>query len=203
MAQRTDIANIALSLLGEEAITSIDDEEDKKAGIIRVHYDVARDATLEAHEWSFAMERFSLDAPAAEAPVWGYSYRHKIPADILRVIAVEKDYSPSVPVQTNSGGRNRNQVNHVVEKGYILSDWSSIQCLGISRVEGEGAFSNLFTHAFACKLAIFCCYAITESNSKFQHVAQLYKGAMDEAKSRDGMQSSTRRMRNHSMRRAR
>lgn len=203
MTERVDIANLALTLLGADPIDSLDDTDNKSARIMKIQYGPARDATTEAHEWSFATKRF-IPSPVTESPLWGYEYRHLIPGEILRVTQVEHPWADNA-VFTNRAGdeRKRNQVDHVVEAGYILSDVENIQCVGLEKVTEEGRFSPLFVHAFAVKLALFSCYALTESNSKFEKMAQLYKGAMDEAKSRDGMQSSTRRMRNDSMRRVR
>ena len=201
MTQRTDIANIALSMLGEEPITSIEDET-RIAQAVKTNYTIARDATLEAHEWSFATKRFE-PSKLATAPLWGYSTQFALPPECLRLTAVERDFVASVPPQIRSGPRTRNQVDHVVEGRAILCNEDSIQCTGIFRIENEGLFSNLFVHAFAAKLAILVCYAVTESNSKFDRVGQMYEQFMREAKSRDGSQSSTRRMRNHSLRRVR
>ncbi|GAG49967.1 unnamed protein product, partial [marine sediment metagenome] len=57
MTERIDITNMALSWLGEEPITSLQDDLDR-ANIMAINYIPARDATLEAHDWSFAIMRF-------------------------------------------------------------------------------------------------------------------------------------------------
>lgn len=197
MGQRTDICNIALVMLGEDQITSID-EDSGKAQALKVNYAIARDATLEAHEWSFAIRQFKPDL-LADPPLWQYDLQYQIPADILRVLAVELPTfgkSAQLPYTGYTDERRvRNQVDHEVQGRLILCDRRDIYCTGIARVEEEGIFSNLFIHAFAAKLAVLCCYAITESNSKFDRAVGLYGGFIQEAKSRDGMQSSTRRLR--------
>ena len=57
MSNRVDIANLSLTWMGANLITSLEDEA-PEAQILKANYDLARDATLEAHEWSFAIKRF-------------------------------------------------------------------------------------------------------------------------------------------------
>ncbi len=81
MTERVDIANLALTLLGEEPITSLEDDL-KRAKVLKLHYAPARDATLEAFEWSFARKRFK-PAKLLDVPLWGYDYAFEIPARLL------------------------------------------------------------------------------------------------------------------------
>lgn len=199
MSIRIDIVNIALSMLGSKAITSIEDDS-TEARVMKTNYIIARDATIEAYEWSFAIKRFT-PAKSTEPPIWGFGSAFPIPSDILRVLQVDLDsLRPSTSRNTRE---HRNQVYHVVESGSILCDEDNIFCTGLRRVDDEGIFSNLFAHAFAAKLAVLCCYAITESNTKFRAVLAMYTGFIKEAKSRDGQQGSTRRLRGDWFRRVR
>ena len=87
MTERINIANLALTWLGEEIITSLEDESDA-AIIMSINYAPARDATLEAHDWSFAIFRFIPPKNAVE-PIYGASAAFDVPANILRVISVD------------------------------------------------------------------------------------------------------------------
>lgn len=197
MSERIDIANIALTLLGEEPITSVDDDS-KTALAIKNNYDVARDAALEAYEWSFAITQFKPALNEAP-PLWMYDYAFDIPSNILRVLAVESQpsFRGSDVLDNVSGLRHRHQVDHEVQGRQILTSCNPIYCTGIKRIDQEGLFSGLFIHAFAAKLAMLICYAVTESNSKFDRMAALFGGFIQEARSRDGQQSSTRRVRHN------
>ncbi len=199
MSARIDISNIALSLLGAGSITSIEDDS-PEAKAIKIHYDIARDATLEAYEWSFAIKRFT-PPKSSTAPLWGFSSAFPIPSEILRVLQVDLNFSSPFLTQRDDG--RRNQVFHVVEGREILCNEEAIFCTGIRRVADEGIYSNLFAHAFAAKLAMLISYMISESNSKFQAMAAIYAGTIAEAKTRDGQQGSTRRMRSNWLRRVR
>jgi hypothetical protein len=200
MSARIDIVNNALTWLGALTITSLEDDSND-ALVMKTNYAIARDATLEAHEWSFAMKRW-IPAADPEGPEWGADYRFRIPPDILRITAVERNVSGGINVarfnNTHSIGRDR-QADYVVESGFILTNDSSIRCKGIRQIEDEGIFSNLFCHALSAKLAMVTCYAITESNVKWNAMSAMYQMYIQEAKSRDGLQGSNKRIRNRSL----
>ena len=54
-----NIANQALANLGEDPITAFTDPT-KRARIVNEHYPTIRDATLQAHPWTFALQRTTL-----------------------------------------------------------------------------------------------------------------------------------------------
>jgi len=192
MSARIDIVNVALGMLSADPITSIEDDA-PEALLMKVNYDMARDATLEAYEWTFATRMF-VPAASAVAPLWRWAYAYPIPSDIIRVLEVDRG-SPVGAFVSNH--MRRDQVDHEVQSGQILTNEGAIYCTGLRRVEDEGIFSSLFAHALAAKLAMLTCFAITQSRTQFEVVTAMYTGAIKEAKSRDGMQGTTRRMRSH------
>jgi len=56
---KTDIANLALSLIGGSTITTIDDPT-AQARACKKWFDTARDEALASHPWNFAIKRLSL-----------------------------------------------------------------------------------------------------------------------------------------------
>jgi len=80
-----------------------------------------------------------------------------------------------------------------------MTDEDSIVCTGIRRIEDEGIFSPLFDLAFAAHLATFLAYALTDSDGKFNAASALYTLKIQEAKSRDGLQGGSSRIRNRSL----
>ena len=155
MSVRIDVCNYALGLLGESEINGIEDDSDK-ARTHKTFYYIARDATLEVSEWTFATRRF-LPAKSTTAPEWGWASLFPIPSDIVRLTQVDKNW-------TASGGylydvqQDRNPVDHVVEYvdgvgRAILCNEDEIYCKGVRRIEDEGIYSPLFVEAFSCKLA--------------------------------------------------
>ena len=191
MSIRNDIVNQALIFLGADVVTSVEDDS-AQADIMKRLYPLSRDATLEAFEWSFAIRRF-IPAASVDAPEWKWAYAYPLPSDIIRLLQVDRG-----PYGLNfSSNMQRNEVDHVLEGREILTNEHPIYCTGIRRIEDEGIYSNLFCDALSAKLAMKACYAITESNSKMEAMAALYAKFIDEAKSRDGQQGTTRRLRSH------
>ena len=195
MTERVDICNIALSLLGEDPITSIDDDSNN-AKQLKIHYEAARDATLEAHDWSFAIERFK-PAKLTAVPVYGAGALFSVPVDILRVIACD---DPSVNNSAFVAPINSNeQIDWVMEAGNILCNEDVVYARGIKRITTEGLFSPLFVEAFAAKLAMMLAVNLTASADIQARATGMYAGFIKEAKTRDGLQGRSRRLRNRSM----
>ena len=194
MTEKILVANMALNMLGEKSITSLDDDLDR-ARAMKTHYITARDATLEAHEWSFAIVRFK-PAALSEAPVWGPSKAFQVPSDILRVLSVHGDNSFSTNYE-------KEQVEWVMEQDGILCDEEVIYCRGIQRVEEEGRFSNLFDSALSAKLAALTALSITASAEIQANMLAFYAGFIKEAKTRDGLQGRSKRIRQRIFKKAR
>lgn len=79
MASDVDICNMALSLIGEEPIRSLD-ETNRKAGLCKITYPLCRDSLLSKYAWGFAMTTAELSQLTAEHPQ-GWTYA--IPNDCL------------------------------------------------------------------------------------------------------------------------
>ncbi len=179
------MVNKALSLLGTRPLTSLEDEGDV-ALTMKTHYYIERDAMLEEVDWSFSIRRFT-PARLAAAPDFGFPNAFAIPSDIMRIITV--DYSADAfNISRSASQPSRTQAEYVVESGQILTDREVIYCRGIRRMEDEGNYSSLFASAFALRLAMAACYQITKSNKRFEHIAGMYTGVMDDAISMDGLQ---------------
>ncbi len=192
MSERIDLCNLALGWIGARNITSLEDDTEEAVQCLN-NYDIARDATLEAHMWSFAVTRF-IPALSGTEPEWGFSFQFKIPSDILRVLTVGPDEEIFW---------EHEQDKWVVESGFIMADEANIFCRGIRRVEDEGIYSNLFVHAFAAKLATLMALTLTQSHQIMEKMAQMYTGMIAEAKSRDGLQGRSHRFRHRRTRNSR
>jgi hypothetical protein len=191
-----DIANIALSLLGEQDITSLEDDLNR-ARQIRINYIPARDATLEAHDWSFAIERF-IPPMNATAPVYGAGAAFDIPPNILRVISVD---NPNTVNDSffNAPIGSLEQIDWVFEDRKVLCNEDVIYVRAIRRVEQEGKFSPLFVEAFAARLAYMCALNLTASAEIQANMKGIFDDYIKEAKTRDGLQGRSRRLRNRSL----
>ncbi len=77
----TDIANQALTLLGQGRIGDIDDESDDKAVVCKAHYEPLVELLLSLHTWQFATKKSQLTGTQTPVNEWTYSYA--MPADAL------------------------------------------------------------------------------------------------------------------------
>jgi hypothetical protein len=57
---KTDLTNLALGKIGERAIASLDDPNDKNARHAALHFPQVRDEVLRAHFWGFALKAVRL-----------------------------------------------------------------------------------------------------------------------------------------------
>ena len=204
MSARIDVVNRALTWMGEQPITSLEDDSNN-ALIMKTNYDLSRDSLLELHNWSFAMYEWT---PAADPtpPEWVAAYKFRIPADVLRITTVERGYGGG-PLYVYNDDRHtigrRPQADYVVESNFIVTNEAAINIKGIRKMEDEGSFSNLFCDALSARLAMDTCFAFTESAVKWNAMSALYQVKVQEAKSRDGLQGSSQRIRNRSLDNAR
>lgn len=170
MASKVSIANRALSKLGEDRILLLTDNT-KAARTINQMFDDVLDAELRRHNWKFAIKRDSLPALAI-APAWGYSFQYPLPADFLKLVQVNDLY-------VRSGTQ---QALWSVEGGNILTNLSApLKVRYVYRVTNPGLFDPLFAEALACRLALEACETLTQSETKYNRVAEQYKANLMEA----------------------
>ena len=178
-ASSTDIINVALSLIGQQAIVNLDEGTDR-ANLMGRLYPITRDAIIRAFPWNFAVE-FITVAKDAAVPTWGFSYQYTLSPDpyVLRVLKVEDDDDPVDPVVWRVYGRK------------IHTDVNSpINYAALVRVEDTGFFDPLFEDALQFRLAAAAAPSLTESGKLTQGMMQLYQAKIDEARTVDSQEGS-------------
>ncbi len=173
MAGQVEIANRALTKLGDARVLSLSDETEG-ARSVNSMWDAVRDAELRARVWKFSIVRTSLPALVA-TPAWGYEYQYELPSDCLRVLQVNDIY-PGVSL---SDYRTIDESEWRIEGRKILTNLAApLKIRYISRVEDTGQWDSSFVEAFACRLAVELAERLTQSNTKRQLAAEEYKAAM-------------------------
>ncbi len=84
MASETDLCNEALSLIGANIITGIDDGSINANHCARF-YPTLRRSLLRSGSWNFAKQRVQL-AMDAQAPVFQYAFAYTLPADYVKLV---------------------------------------------------------------------------------------------------------------------
>ena len=150
MASVTDICNLALAHLGDEAaVASIYPPDGSvQASHCARFYPLARDTLLghPAANWSFALVRVPLALLDYDATPWDYAYR--LPSDMVRAVTLRDpgaadDYSPQ-PYVLGAGPDGL---------PVLLTRQPDAVLAYTARVEDSTLFSALFTTALSYLLA--------------------------------------------------
>jgi hypothetical protein len=84
---KTGIANLALSRLGEPAISSIDDTGSVVAGHCRTVFEHSVRQMARLSQWQCLKQRAVL-TQNSPAPAFGFSYSYNLPENFVRMITV-------------------------------------------------------------------------------------------------------------------
>ncbi len=77
----TELANAALTRLGEDGIAAITDPDDKST-LVRQQYEISRTKCLTRRTWRFALTKKRISKLSAD-PVNEYANKFQLPADLL------------------------------------------------------------------------------------------------------------------------
>lgn len=161
MASEVQIANFALTLLGEKRIVSLSDAS-KQAREIKALFEMTRDALLAGYNWVFAMTRTQL-SPLAEVPAFQFGQQFQLPTDCLRIVLIGETYVGA----DLSDFRGFPVDEFVLEGRRILTDLGAPLSLRyVKQVTDTTQFDPSFAKAFAARLAADAAEAITQSAGK-------------------------------------
>lgn len=171
MPSVVDVCNRALDKLGHGAITSLSDGT-TAANLVDRNWPLVRDQVLRDHPWNFAVGRKIL-APDSTAPVWGFSYKHPLPADFLRLLEV-RDLSAN---------------EYQVEGKFIYTDEDTLYIRYIKQVTDPNQYDALFIDVVSSRLAYELAESLTQSNKKRELAWSEYLDGMTRAKRVDGQEN--------------
>lgn len=183
MASKIQICNRALSKLGADRITSLDDDN-KAARAMKSAFDFVRDSELRAHNWNFSIRRAEL-AALSTAPVWGFAYQYALPIDFLKLVEI-RDLYPNANVQDY---RTVPAPLWQVEGGVLMSDAEApLYIRYVAQISDTAVYDASFAEALACRLAAECAEEITESSGKVQMAWKLYQMSVLDALRADSIE---------------
>lgn len=178
MTSKVNIASNALVLIGDRQIDSLSEDSDR-ARTVNAIYDDTRDAVIRANTWGSCMKRVIL-SPMAEAPAFEWGYQFLLPADCLRVIAIDRDgYFMDYKVETFDGNK------------VILADTNVVYLRYLFRNDEPNSYDAGLVDVLTAKLAAALAYPITRSASVQQSMEQLYLMKLRMARSADGQEGVT------------
>lgn len=180
MISEVSICNQAMSWLGANEITSLDDPS-KEAEYCRNNYPFLRDAVLEERMWTFATDR--AISTVADRDAWGVQYQHPLPLEWLAVYRVYCTPGNTPDQGWPAKGWRR-------EGDFILAQESTIYMWGLKRIVDTGKFTQLFVQALAARMASDLAIPITENRQLQADMWGLYQNKLREAAARDGAQGA-------------
>lgn len=170
------ICNEALTLIGSARIASLT-ENTENARRLNAIYDHVRDDLLSQHPWNFAIARVLL-VESAEVPAYGYTKKHTIPSDCLRVLLVLDGTSEEDLLE-----------DFVIEGGFVLTDESTIYIKYIKQITDPTKYTNTFVSCFATRLAAEIAYASANSSGLAKNLFEIYMDKLATAKGVDAQES--------------
>ncbi len=182
-----EISNMALSLIGEAAISDLD-APNSVSRTVKTHFHAARDWVTVQRSWKSATTRASLDTPDIDPPAFGYSNSYTLPADCLRVLEVLEGDRPT---------------GWTLEAGRLLvnSD-GGLQIRYLRRFADDEEIPAVLVDVIALELARRICIPITSSNTLSASLTATMFGAggkdqgvLGAAAMTDGMQGRTEAIR--------
>lgn len=166
---KVDICNLALQMLGEETIGSID--EKPKGEVCAVFYDHTVEEVLRLHDWNCARARTEL-APLSETPPMEWKYYYQLPVGCLAVRAVQDSGGSSGYAWEREG--NRIVTNQ--EEIFLVYTTTPL------------SFDSTLRSAIAARLAWYMAYRLTQSRAVQKDALAQFGVIMAGAEGADAME---------------
>ncbi|MDO8385088.1 MAG: hypothetical protein Q7T13_01645 [Polaromonas sp.] len=154
MAGQIEIINVALSRIGANAITSLEEGTAEQKHAVNL-WDIARRACLRDHPWNFATKDVELNQISGYVS-FGFAYAYQLPSDNVRLLQVYGN--PTYKVQ----GRR------------ILSDEPICKIKYVYDVTDPSEWDASFDDLMAQRLAADMAYALTKSQSTADSMFAIY-----------------------------
>lgn len=162
-ASVVSIVNAALIHLGEEPITSLEDDL-KAARLANSLFTRVRDIVLEDHTWSDARGLASL-ALLTSTPTWGWANQFQLPTDFLRLVRTDCP-----------------EDNWQIHGRKLLTDASAVNIEYVKRITDPNDMSTMLKEAISARLAAELSLPITRDGARQTAMWQLYERKMDLAR---------------------
>jgi hypothetical protein len=178
MPSKVDIANRALDILGQSAITALGSNEAGSAEIQR-NFQSCFEEVARVIPFRCLTKRAAL-AASATAPEWQYDYAFPLPADCLALLDVYK----------NETARS---TDWILESNSILCNHAGPLYIRYTKQSDDpNEWDSLLQSAVAHRIAAEICETITTSTQKLQMVMAKYAAIMKVAGSRSSKESTPR-----------
>lgn len=174
------VANEALTLIGDDSITSLDQDAARAKAIKRI-YTPRLDAVLRGHDWNFARMRKALGKLDA-VPEFGFKFMYQLPQDplCLRVLTTNLDEDDPWDIEVYKTDSAQYRV--------LLTDETDPEIRYIARIVDPTLWDALFADAFVLTLASSVAYALTRNATLTAELNRDRDEAWKKARSVDGQE---------------
>lgn len=155
---KVQIANMALSHVGERNVIEIFGEKTTNGGLADTWYDFSREAVLKAYDWSFARQRIALALDKAEAPDGIWTFRYLYPTECISIRRLVS--STSWPAGEGRKVPFTIELNTLKQKT-VLTDLEFAVARYTGNIIETSLFSPMFVLALARLLAHHMAMSIT------------------------------------------
>ncbi|TPM38140.1 hypothetical protein [Mesorhizobium sp. B2-3-4] len=176
-----DIANMALAVLDEAPIDSLD-QDVKAARLLNLHFDLTREGELTRHAWVFAILRATVAGSFAGDGACALNFAYELPADCLRPLPLTHNAEPDgVPVSWRQ------------EAGLIYSDQPGPLIIRyIANLTDPNDWDALFTEVLVAALAVKVAHPLTHKSGMIDIARSAYDRALDAAFNANAVQRGGR-----------
>ena len=175
----TEVANIALTNLGEATISDIQTDNNERARLLNNRFDDIRDAVLRSHPWNVTVRRSILSAYTS-TPAWGYKYAFTLPTDsvtgesCLRVLGLQDHTTP-----------------YRLEGNEILSDASTLNVKWQARVTNLTTLDSVLRNVLGLRIAWELAEPLTGKTALKDEMYKKYALSLQEARSLDAQEGGS------------
>jgi hypothetical protein len=163
----TTICNLALSKIGDQSITSLDDST-LESRFCKLFYPVVLAQVLMQNTWNFATHLATLSRNSV-APIFDWNYSYQLPADFARI------------TKFNAFTETDAIANYEINGSTLLTDEESAQIAYISSSPDASTFSPSFVEVFALRLAAELAKPLAGSLDLKNQLLGEFKVAISEA----------------------
>lgn len=173
----TDLVNVALRLIGANAITSLDDGSNE-ANVAQDLYEELRNDLLRSHPWNFATKRQKL-AQLSSASGYEFDYAYPYPSDWLRTIAVHDNDAGTGTFLYRTG--------QIDGQACIVTDSEDVWLTYVAQVTDPNIMDVSFRKALELALAQELAIPIAGSNTLEDQLRKKAERQIAKARSIDGL----------------
>lgn len=172
---RTEIANNALSGVGEKQIQDIDDNSSVRSRQVKVVYEQALRSIGRTHNWNCLLKRRVLgNDPDNLDPLGQWSYAYRIPEDCLKLVQLNGVDVGLIPGRYSLEGR------------HILTDDDEAKIQYVGYNTDSSIYDSLFTEAFIVFLSARIARIIRQDDGLASEKLREFENMLSSARTKDG-----------------